>query len=357
MVLTATDFSQPSLDAVTHDPSAGRVLGESLLALVEAKHLDGVNLDFEGNGSGDQAGLDRLVAQVGDILRVANPTYQFTMATYASSAGDPDGFYDIRGLARSVDAFFVMAYDVNQGPAAGPSTGSGPYSDAQYMEQYVSAVGASKVILGVPLFGYDMATAGPALGDAVTGPAEPVTDAQAMASGPAYWDAASDTAWTAYQTGRQWHQVYFDNANTLAFKEELAERTGLLGVGAWALGMEGSNDSLLAVLDGGAPPARVPPVGPSAPPGSGLPAQGGGGATTTSSPGGRRSGSGSAARAGVARTAATGTGERPVARGRRPPPRRGRSGRPPRPRRPARRRRRRPLRPRRRRPPRPRRRP
>ena len=27
VVLTATDFSQPSLDAITHDPSAGRVLG------------------------------------------------------------------------------------------------------------------------------------------------------------------------------------------------------------------------------------------------------------------------------------------------------------------------------------------
>ncbi len=289
VVLTATDFSQPSLDAMTHDPSAGRELGESLLALVEAKHLDGVNLDFEGNGSADQAGLDRLVAQIGGILRAANPTYQFTMATYASSAGDPEGFYDIRGLARSVDAFFVMAYDVNQGPAAGPSAESGPYSDAQYMKQYVSAVGASKVILGVPLFGYDMVTAGPALGDAVTGPAEPVTDAQAMASGPTYWDAASDTAWTAYKSGGQWHQVYFDNANTLALKEELADRSGLLGIGAWALGMEGSDDSLLTVLDGGAPPARVPPVGPSVPPGSGLPAPGPSGATTTtSSAGGAR---------------------------------------------------------------------
>ncbi len=224
------------------------------------------------------------MAQVGDVLRGANPDYQFTMATYASSAGDPDGFYDIRGLARSVDAFFVMAYDVNQGPAAGPSAGSGPDSDAQYVHQYVSAVGASKVILGVPLFGYDMVTAGPALGAAVRGPAQPVTDAQAMASGPTYWDAASDTAWTSYRAGGRWHQVFFDNANTLAMKEELASHSGLLGVGAWALGMEGSNDSLLSVLDGGAPPSRLPPVGPSVPPGSAGFAPGAGGATTPSAP-------------------------------------------------------------------------
>ncbi len=282
VVLTATDFAQPSLDAITHDPGAGTKLGQTLLALVQAKHLDGVNLDFEGNGSADQAGLDRLVAEVGDVLHQANPDYQFTMATYASSAGDPSGFYDIRGLARSVDAFFVMAYDVNQGPAAGPSAGSGPYSDGKYIEQYVSTVGASKVILGVPLFGYDMTTTGPALGAAVTGSPQPVTDAQALAAGPTYWDAASDTAWTAYRVGGHWHQVFFDNANTLALKEQLATRAGLLGVGAWALGMEGSDDSLLAVLDGGAPPARVPPVGPSVPPGSGGTTQSAGGGSTTS---------------------------------------------------------------------------
>jgi hypothetical protein len=285
VVLTATDFAQPSLDAITHDPDAGRVLGENLLSLVEAKHLDGVNLDFEGNGSADQGGLDRLVAGVGAVLRGANPNYQFTVSTYASSAGDPNGFYDIRGLARSVDGFFVMADDIDQGPATGPSAGGGPYPDAMYVHQYVAAVGASKVILGLPLFGYDMTTTGPALGDAVTGSAQAVTDAQALASGPTYWDAASDTAWTAYRAASQWHQVFFDNANTLSLKEQLAVRSGLLGVGAWALGMEGSDDSLLTVLDGGAPPSSVPPIGPSVPPGSGGSAPGGGGATTTA-PGG-----------------------------------------------------------------------
>jgi hypothetical protein len=307
VVLTATDFEQPSLDALTHDPNAGRVLGQNLLALVKAKHLDGVNLDFEGNGNSDQAGLDRLVAAVGDVLRAADPNYQFTMATYASSAGDPGGFYDIRGLARSVDGFFVMAYDVNQGPVAGPSAGSGPYSDARYIEQYVSAVGASKVILGVPLFGYDLPTTGPALGDAVTGPAQAVTDAQALAAGPTYWDPASDTAWTSYRVGTHWHQVFFDNANTLALKEQLAVRAGILGVGAWALGMEGSNDSLVAVLDGGAPPARVPPIGPSVPPGSGVPAPGPSGATTPSPPGSPSAPGGGS---GTGGTGSTGTGHR-----------------------------------------------
>lgn len=285
VVLTATDFSNSSLDSLTHNPSAGVTLGQQLTQLVKDKNLDGVNLDFEGTGDGDQAGLDHLVSQVDFMLHAANPHYQLTMATYASSAGDPSGFYDISGLSKWVDAFFVMAYDVNQGAAQG--NGNAADADAAYISQYVSAAGASKVILGLPLFGYDEPTSGPALGDAATGPSQTVTYAQAMASGPTYWDSATQTAWTSYQTGGQWHQVFFDNINTMADKVELAAASNLLGVGAWALGMEGSDDSVLSVLDGGTSPLRTPPAGPTgsvsaqAP---NFPASGNSGATTTTTP-------------------------------------------------------------------------
>ena len=131
------------------------------------------------------------------------------------------------------------------------------------MAQYVSEVGASKVILGLPLFGYDEPTQGPALGQRPTGPAAPVTYAQAVASGPTYWDAATNTAWTSYQSGGQWHQVFFDNANSISGKVQLASKSGLLGVGVWALGMEGSDNSLLGVLSGASASIHTPPAGPT----------------------------------------------------------------------------------------------
>jgi spore germination protein YaaH len=261
VVLTATDFSQASLDTLTHDPGAADVLGENLVALVETKRLDGVNLDFEGVGSADQAGLDRLVSRVAFIMRLTDPHYQITMATYASSASDPRGFYDISGLAPSVDAFFVMAYDVSQG-ATGQAGGKGQDIDESYVASYTAAAPASKVILGVPLFGYDMQTSGPELGASQTGTSQPVTYAQAMSSGPTYWDPMSDTAWTEYQSSGQWHQVFFDNANSLALKEQLVSRSNLLGIGVWALGMQGSDNAVLSILAGGSPPSRLPPVGP-----------------------------------------------------------------------------------------------
>ena len=84
VVLTVSCFDQQSLDQVTSSPTAGSTLATALIAAVRAKNLDGVNLDFEGEGSADQVGLTRLVTQVSTAIHAVNPHYQVTMDTYAS---------------------------------------------------------------------------------------------------------------------------------------------------------------------------------------------------------------------------------------------------------------------------------
>ena len=68
VVLTVNDFDQHSLDALTSNPTAATTLAKALIAAVQAKNLDGVNLDLEGSGNADQAGLTRLVTTVSDAL-------------------------------------------------------------------------------------------------------------------------------------------------------------------------------------------------------------------------------------------------------------------------------------------------
>ena len=82
------------------------------------------------------------------------------MDTYASSAGDPDGFYDVPAIAPAVDGFFVMAYQLNLDatPQATSPLTSSDFSDLSTVQQYAAAVPPSKVILGTPYYGEDWPT-------------------------------------------------------------------------------------------------------------------------------------------------------------------------------------------------------
>ena len=268
VVLTVNDFDQRSLDSLTSNPLAAITLSKALVAAVEVKNLDGVNLDLEGSGDADQAGLTRLVTTVSDALHQADPHWQVTMDTYASSAGDPGGFYDIPALASDVDAFFVMEYSPNVTASAqqGSALTSSLFSDVTTVQQYAAAVPADKVILGIPLFGDDWPTTANTLSATATGPATTLTDSQIARTGhPIYWDSVTGSAWTAYEVGSQWHETFFDDSTSLYQIALLAGQYGLGGVGMWALGAEGTTPVMATALAGNPPAIQyaTPPT-PSA---------------------------------------------------------------------------------------------
>ncbi len=262
VVLTVNDFGQSSLDSLTSSPTAPATLSSALIPLLQAKSLDGVNFDFEGDGSGDQSGLTNLITSVAESLRAVDPHWQITMDTYASSAGDSGGFYNIPALGQVVDAFFVMDYELNLAgaPSAASPLTSSMFSTQTTLAQYDAAVPASKVIIGTPFFGIDWPTNNGTMGANATGGAADIPDSQAAGNGPEYWDPVTDTAWTSYQAGGQWHESYYEGENGLYDVSQMVTQAGARGVGIWALGMESDGAQMIAALDG---------ISPGAPPGTG----------------------------------------------------------------------------------------
>ena len=113
----------------------------------------------------------------------------------------------------------------------------------------------SKVILGVPYYGYDWPTAGPGLGDPATGPAHAAAllagggDGRATSTGTrprrppgprTRWDRSgtrrSSTTPRRWRSRRNWPNTYH-----------------IAGLGIWALGMEGNAPAMQAALQGSAP--------------------------------------------------------------------------------------------------------
>jgi len=249
------------------------------IAQVTAKRVDGLNVDYEGlngtcqNGQTARAMMTDFVRQ----LRSALPSGSYlSVDTYAGSAADSLGFYDIAGLNPYVDSFFVMAYDLEYsnyyysppncwhfclGPTA-PLSGY-HYNDMTTASQYVALVSPSKVLLGVPYYGRKscVSAAVPNANPNGAVKADTYLDAsgESTASGVSRFAAHRDANDPA---GRErwdtWfnsslnctRELYWDDATSLGAKYDLVNADNLRGVGIWTLNYGGGSPELWADLSG-----------------------------------------------------------------------------------------------------------
>ena len=256
-----------------------------LVNQVKLKNVDGVNIDYEGNLAQcnptnpgfvpmtTQALMTQFAKDMRAGLDAVHPGYYLSIATYSGSASGNDGFFNIPNLNQYVDSFFVMAYDMdasNQGIGvlgscprfclAPVSPLSGYYwNDTASMSQYVSVVGANKVILGLPYYGRVgcVGSTGP---HATAGSVSAATylDAAAAISSPdvrpgsytvnrgdAYDPNGADRWDTWYDNALGcWREMYWSDATELGTRYDLVNADKLRGVGFWTLNYGGGASEL-----------------------------------------------------------------------------------------------------------------
>jgi spore germination protein len=166
------------------------------------------------------------------------------------------GAFAYRDLAPWADFFVIMAYDQHfPGGAPGPIAPLPWLNDvANYA---VSALGATKIIWGIGVYGYDWnTTASP------RPPADPRTwgETQALAQanhGVLGYDAASQSASLVYTAGGARHEVWFENRQSFDAKLGLVRARNLPGFAIWRLGQEdpGVWQSIAGI---GSPCAAIP---------------------------------------------------------------------------------------------------
>jgi spore germination protein YaaH len=249
------------------------------VAEVTGKGVDGVNLDYEGlggscaNGQSPRSAMTDLAHQLRGALPIGS---YLSIDTYASSAGDPAGFFDVPGLSPNVDSFFVMAYDQEYsnwrhaplncssfclGPTS-PLTGY-YYNDTTDASQYMAAVPASKVILGIPYYGRKSCVASAVANQYPSG----------AVSADAYRDAVGEPGALGVQPGSylvhhdandpsgqdrwdSWYntslgctrELYWDDTASLGKKYDLVNQDQLRGVGIWNLNFGGGAPELWSEL-------------------------------------------------------------------------------------------------------------
>jgi len=261
VVLVIKAFDNGTINAIVSNPNATQNAINWTISSIRSRNLDGVNIDFEGSSSSTypnlQTQFSAFVANLSSQVHAAIPGAVVSVDTYSGSASWDGGFMNITQLAPSVDSLFVMAYDMGFGNLPGQAAPNAPlngwtYNDTTSVRQYLLKAPASKVILGVPYYGYKYSTtsnqpyattSGGAMADTYAGIADDFSCALQLNR---QWDVTASSPWASWWSPgsndpcganhNSWRELYYDNANNLQ------------GTGMWALGYDGSLPDLWQAL-------------------------------------------------------------------------------------------------------------
>ncbi len=223
--------------AFAADTSLRRGGVANLLGLVQREGFDGIHIDFEGLDGADRPLLTAFMKELSAAFRA-----QGKWVTQAVPAREKElnvgwaGAFDYAALGRANDLIVLMAY----GFRTASSTTPGPPADLPWVSRTLSfasgLIPAQKLLLGVPLYGYDWNTAsGPPARALHYSELADLVRARGVTPG---YDEASQTATLSYSDGGQRHEVWYEDARSLAAKLDLVEQYSLAGAAAWRLGHE-----------------------------------------------------------------------------------------------------------------------
>jgi len=255
LVPTISQHDPVAFARLFSDPArAERLVEELMLLLAATPNLAGLHLDFEVFEPVEMAARDGFTAFVAALeARLDEVDPSLLLSTFAL-AFDDDDVYDEPALAAATDFLVVQGYDFHSraearaGPVAAVA-GWGRLNWQVVLERFLSlGVPARKIVMAVPLYGYQWPVTGPVpgattRGDAVEIPLAPAADvvpemprafAQAARHGTLR-DPSSGSPYYAFQDSTGWQQGWFEDAESLRAKYAFVREHGLGGVALFPL--------------------------------------------------------------------------------------------------------------------------
>lgn len=225
--------------------------------------LDGINLDIEyftphhfGAGFTDSdfptsRYLNTFLTRVTSALKKSDSKYKISVDVNATVILS-DGAYDMVKIGEVVDEIILMAYDyrvpasLRAGPVAPIRGAVNEHSITESINSLVGRVPVEKVILGIPLYGYEWQTLNKNNKSTV------VSGSGALATYKRvqelletrkdlekHWDSVAMSPWLIYNQSGAIKQIYYENDRSIQAKLDFVKEKNLGGVSLWALGYEG----------------------------------------------------------------------------------------------------------------------
>lgn len=214
-------------------------IAHSLAELAESHGFDGLQIDFEAINASDQ---DLLTSFMEAVEREFRPrgliVSQAVVARSSDAVSTWGGAYDFEALGEINDFLTIMAYDYTSSGSTTPGSVAPIWWVDSVLAYATRNIPAEKIFLGVPFYGRDW--------NLDTGP--PATSVGFQAASRLLAERDDAVGGFSGEHGVPWikytdddgdrHEVWYENAESLQLKLDLAVEYGVGGFAAWRIGHE-----------------------------------------------------------------------------------------------------------------------
>lgn len=233
--LTPGGFSPELVHQVLNNPAARTNLVNNITYLVTNRGYGGVNIDFERVLAEDRDLYTGFLRELRDRLQPLGRTLTVALPAKTSEEIPWLKGYDYGGIGSVVDFMFIMAYDFHHAGSEPGPVASLP-DVRRTIEFAIRNVPRRKIILGVPLYGYDWVipyrpgSVAPAISN------QSAMETAMRFQSPIQYSTEWESPFFRYtdQTGIR-HEVWFEDVRSMGAKMLLIHEYGLQGIGAWQL--------------------------------------------------------------------------------------------------------------------------
>ena len=227
--------------ALLNSPEALRRASEEMKKLCLEHGFDGIIVDIEKVTANEREAMVHLARMMRKWSREHDLLLIFCVSMRAYN-----NQWDYVALSRYSDGLYVMFYDYTghwiRGRDSGPTAPMKPWEgqphtvESNLDELLEMGVPAGKIIMGIPLYGYDFVLDedGMVAGAKADFNARLLVQAERRGA-EVQWDEAKEAPYYDYvdDEGKS-HRVWFENERTYQAKLELARSRGIGGIATWA---------------------------------------------------------------------------------------------------------------------------
>lgn len=252
-------FDEEIINKIISDKNASAHLINDLSNLVSQFNLDGINFDFEFDGATQSLDRNKFSSFIEEVSWGLRKEYPEIVLSFDLSGQiiEKERSYDLVRIGKAMDFVIIMGYDYKSSGAAfagpvAPILGEANDHTISEAVAYVSLkIPTSKIVLGMPLYGYEWETKDSSYKSSTTAEVGVVASFSRVSTLlskdktiQVQWDEKAQSPWFVYKDKAQTKQIYFENEKSLMNKLMFAQENKLSGAAFWALGYEGDNEAL-----------------------------------------------------------------------------------------------------------------